>query len=343
MIKPLFFQPIYKETIWGGTGLKECFNREEAPSDSVGESWEIAGHSNGNSVISNGTYKGITLQDLLLKNPVELLGASFKDCTKFPLLIKIIDANQKLSLQVHPDDVYAGEHENGELGKTEMWYILQAKEGSKLVVGAKDGVDKSRFEKALKEGALEPCIKEIEVKAGDVINIPAGMLHAIGEGIMLVEVQQNSDTTYRVYDWNRVGVDGKPRQLHIEQALDVIDFHRVPRLLKGYRRENQGYDLTYYIANEYFAVEKLCVHGDFKEDTKGEKFYLYTCIEGHGEIISDGSHKDEFDEGQSFMIPASAGEYVIVGDATLIRSYVPSKDYIANNNLTDTTEMEIIL
>lgn len=328
-MEPLFFEPIYKETVWGGSHLSQLLNRD-IPSEHTGESWEIACHDNGTSMIANGEYKGKPLSILVEEQSVALLGPKFQDTDKFPLLVKFIDANDKLSIQVHPDDVYANEHAGGELGKTEMWYILEAKKGAKLVYGIPKHVSKEQFKEGILTGTLEEYVNEIEVEAGDVVHIPSGTLHAIEDGIVLAEIQQNSDTTYRVYDWNRMGLDGKPRPLHVEDALNVIDFEGKIFLdkVKGLPVESAGYTLTYYIANKYFAMEKLTLRGEMLDDTSNINFYLYTCVDGEG-IIEYNNTSLQFEKGQSFMIPADLGSYALKGDALLLRSYVPDeKSYI---------------
>ena len=224
-MEPIIFAPDYKERVWGGEKLKTVYGKE-IPFEHTGESWEIACHDHGQSVAVNGTFKGMTLKDILLSAGQEVIGKGFDQGDKFPLLIKLIDAKDDLSVQVHPDDAYAHVHENGELGKSEAWVILEAEEGASLVIGLKEGTTKKAFEDALKAGELEKVLNRLPVKSGDVVDIPAGLLHAIGSGIMLAEVQQNSDTTYRVYDWNRVGLDGKSRELHVEKSLETIDFCR---------------------------------------------------------------------------------------------------------------------
>ena len=330
MSYPLLFNDVLHEKVWGGNKLKEVFNKNTL-SDCIGESWEISCHENGMSVITNGEYKGKTLKEVIDQNKQLILGESFKDVSKFPLLVKILDATDKLSIQVHPDDDFAKENENGELGKCEMWYIIEAKEGAKLVVGTKPGVAKEEFKSAALEGRLNSYIEEIEVKKGDVINIPAGMLHAIEEGIILAEIQQNSDTTYRVYDWNRGVEEGNPRELHIDKALQVIDFEKGNSnvKVKGLPIKVDDSVYTYYIANKYFAFEKIELHGKVTEDTKKIKFYLYTCTVGEG-IIKYKEGEIKFNKGVSFMIPSNLGSYSIVGEAILLKSYIPNieKDFI---------------
>ena len=225
MLYPLKFKPLYKDYIWGGRNL-EALGKTLPATGIVAESWEVSCHKNGSSIIANGEYGGTTLPELLEQLGRTLVGSSLsqKDVDKFPLLIKFIDAENNLSVQVHPDDVYAYKNENGEYGKNEMWFIISAKPGAKLVYDVIPGTTREKFADAVSENRIESLLKKVEVFAGDVINIPAGLVHAIGKGILLAEVQQNSDTTYRVYDYGRTG-----RPLHIAKALDVIDFNSAGR------------------------------------------------------------------------------------------------------------------
>lgn len=325
MLYPLIFEPVLKERIWGGTTLHAKYGRE-LPSDKVGESWDVACHKNGMSKISNGELKGKTLKEVIDEYGKDLLGKDLQDkhIKKFPLLIKILDATDVLSVQVHPDDEYAKVHENGELGKTEMWYIIDAKPGAKLVYGVKEDTTKEQFEKSIKAGKLEEYLNTIDVAPGDVVYIPAGMVHAIGAGILICEVQQNSDTTYRVYDWNRVDDTGKARELHIKQALDVIDFegkHSTEKVM-GLSRQKGESQVTYYVANKYFAMEKLDVIHELEQQVNGERFFILTVVEGEGKIVYFGGTQ-EFKAGQSIMIPACMKDYTIEGNCTIIKSYIP--------------------
>jgi mannose-6-phosphate isomerase len=323
MLYPLFFEPDYKERVWGGTLLKDKMNKN-IPYEHTGESWEVACHDNGDSVISNGVFKGKTLKNILKDYSKEILGYEMANKDKFPLLIKFIDAKDKLSVQVHPEDEYAMKVENGELGKSEAWYILDAKPGAKLIAGLKDNVSKENFVKALDEGNLEEVLNEIEVKVGDVINIPAGFVHAIEDGILLAEVQQNSDTTYRVYDWNRVGLDGNMRELHIEKSLDVIDFQgkHCKDVAKGLSIKNGDNEIIYYVANKYFSLEKVILKGTMTSNTKN-KFFIYMCVAGSGKVIYNNTEYD-FKIGDTFMMPASLLEYELKGEAQLVKTYIPN-------------------
>lgn len=328
MLYPLFFEPILKERIWGGQRLKELFNRE-FQEDRVGESWDVACHENGMSVVSNGKHKGKRLDKLIEEYGRELLGSSLKDkdIAKFPLLIKIIDASDVLSVQVHPQDEYAALHENGELGKTEMWYVIDAKPGAQLYFGIKAGTGFDEFREAILNGHLEPYLCPVDIKKGDVLYIPAGMVHAIGPGILICEIQQNSDTTYRVFDWNRLDNEGNQRELHIDKALDVIDFEGLhsSEKTKGIDVKEKNGIRTYLAACPYFAIEKLDIKGSIEEEANGEKFHILTVIEGQGCIDYDGEMQT-FKRGDSIMIPACLGDYSINGEYTLLKSYIPDKE-----------------
>jgi len=332
MLYPLKLNPIYKEPIWGGKTLREKFGKD-IPSDCTGESWEIACHKNGTSIVANGTLKGKSLKEAIELWQEELLGTRIgkKGVEKFPLLVKIIDACDKLSVQVHPGDEYAKEHENGELGKTEMWYVIDAEPGAQLVYGVKPGVTREQFETGIRNGNLEDYLNYVEVHAGDVFFIPATTLHAIGKGLLIAEIQQNSDTTYRVYDWNRVDSQGNPRQLHIEKALDVTDLsgNTDKEKVEGLAVAEGENTRTYLVACEYFATEKLIIRKESKETANGEKFDIIMVIDGSGSICYKEG-QEAFKAGDSFLVPAFMGDYVIKGHCTVLKSYVPDieKDII---------------
>lgn len=331
MLYPLKFEPIYKENIWGGNQLKTKFNRE-IPSDHTGESWDIACHEHGQSIISNGPLKGKTLDEIFKSNKADILGEFSKSFEKFPLLIKIIDAKDRLSLQVHPDDLFAKLLEPGEFGKCEMWYVLDAEEDAKIAIGLKDGVTKQDFIQGLIDGNLEACVHELPVKKGDVINIPAGLVHAIEEGIVIAEVQQNSDTVYRVYDWNRMGLDGKPRDLHIERALGSIDFQDTinKSKIEGLCLEDNDNKRHIYIGNSHFAIEKLDIKKIYKHSTKEEKMMIYFCLEGSYELKWNDLYI-KVNKGESVLLPSSLGDYTIEGQCSILEVFIPDleRDIIA--------------
>ena len=332
---PLKFGKVYKDYIWGGRNLDKI-GKELPSSGNVAESWELSCHKNGMSTISNGEYSGMTLEEYINKFGCEAIGKALpqKDLDKFPLLIKFIDANDSLSVQVHPSDEYAFKNENGELGKNEMWYILSAESEATLVAGVANGVTKESFAEAIKNNTVEECLNYIQVKEGDFINIPDGLVHAIGKGIILAEVQQNSDTTYRVYDYNRVGADGKTRPLHVEKSLETINFSytgEVCKSAKGLKfKIGENAEKTVKIANKYFSIELYEIdNGATEENADGEKFSVYIICSGAGKITYDGGELD-VKMGETLLIPAAMGEYKIEGTLKAVKSYVPNlqKDVI---------------
>lgn len=222
MIGPLLFKPIYQERVWGGRNLEQALNRELPAGKVIGESWEIVDRPEAQSVVSRGPLAGSTLREVVGKYGLEVMGASWNVARPFPILVKWLDCQERLSLQVHPPAAVAAEL--GGEPKTENWYVASASKHASLIVGLRKGVTRNDFEKALTETTLESCVHRFSVKAGDSILVESGRLHAIDAGNLILEIQQNSDTTYRVYDWGRVGLDGKPRQLHVEQSMRSIDF-----------------------------------------------------------------------------------------------------------------------
>ncbi len=310
---PLKFENVYFEKIWGGRDF-ESF-RANLPKGNIGESWDVACHSHGMSVVINGEYKGKTLQELMEQHGRELLGTEIIG-DGFPLLVKLINAKEKLSVQVHPEDEYAYRVE-GEPGKTEVWYIVEAEEGASLIVGTKP-CTREQFKAALKNGELENYLQEIVVKKGQVYFIESGLVHAIGRGLVIAEIQQNSDTTYRVYDYNR------GREIHIEKALDVVKFQLKGEESKGIITEHEGYRHTVYCRCPYFVLEKLDVDSSYYESSDKERFFIYTCVEGRGQL-SWGDESIEVCKGDSILIPAAAGKYQIEGKLSLLKTYVPHK------------------
>jgi mannose-6-phosphate isomerase len=321
MLYPLKFKPLYKDYVWGGRNL-ESIGKQLPPTGIVAESWEIACHKNGASIVANGEYEGMTLPELIGRYGSKIVGSALpqKDVEKFPLLVKFIDAQNNLSVQVHPDDAFAQINENGEYGKNEMWYIISAKPGSKLVYDVVPGTTREKFAEAIENNNVESCLKTVEVFPGDVINIPAGIVHAIGKGILLAEVQQNSDTTYRIYDYGRAG-----RPLHIEKALQVIDFKS-----EGRKEKYRGLELDLgggcikriVIANKYFCTEICDINGELLEFADGSKFYIYVSVFGNGVIAWDGGESC-VKAGDSVLIPAALGKYSLSGSFTALKTYVP--------------------
>lgn len=319
---PILFEGDYKEKVWGGNKIRTLFNKN-ITEEHIGESWEVAFHNHGDSSIRNGKYKGMTLKEMLLQDGENIIGKPFLAGSKFPLLIKIIDAKSNLSVQVHPDDAYAALHEAGELGKSEAWVILDAEPGAELIIGLKDGVTKEMFLQSVDDKAVESVLNILPVQAGDVINIPAGLVHAINSGIVLAEVQQNSDTTYRVFDWNRVGLDGNSRELHIDKAMDTIDFDGVhsKETVEGISVDLGTYTHISYVLNKYFSLEGIKNNGVTVLDRTAD-FEIYMVSSGAGSI--SGSFKTvSVRTGDTFMIPSSLDSYELNGKMTLIKTYVP--------------------
>lgn len=325
-MKAIFFEPDYQERVWGGRKLATVL-KKAIPYEHTGESWEIACHANGQSIVRDGEFKGLSFRELLQREGDRIIGRSFHEGDQFPLLIKFIDAMEKLSVQVHPEDAYAKIHENGELGKSECWYIIEADPGAKLVAGLKEGVTKEIFEAKLKENCLEEVLHEVEVKAGDVLDIPAGLIHAIGDGILLAEVQQNSDTTYRVYDWGRVGLDGRPRDLHIRQSLEVSDFDQrhSKELVQGKKSFLGRNQITHFIKNSYFTLKELRLEEQLEVKGKEAKFEIFICVAGMGQIQYEDGESHDIVPGDSFLLPYEREDYRLLpsgGSLVLLKTFV---------------------
>lgn len=292
MMYPLKFEPIYKERIWGGRSLEKLFARQ-LPPGSVGESWDLSVYGNDVSRIANGVWQGRKLTDVLKAHGREILGSLGKD---FSLLIKIIDANDKLSLQVHPADKIGSSN-----GKTEAWYIASAKEGAKIVYGLKKGVERKSLATAAGNGELLELIEYADVKAGDLVFVPAGTVHALLEGVVVYEVQQSSDTTYRLYDYDRLTPQGEKRELHLEDALQAIDFYAT--LSKDFSRP---------IACPYFSVKRISVKGE-EELQLGERFMVVCALSGQGSI-DYGGQKESVGAGETLLLPACLEAVKVCGE-----------------------------
>jgi mannose-6-phosphate isomerase len=328
MLYPLKFEPLYKDYIWGGRNLGKL--GKKLPEGIVAESWEVAAHPDGMSRVSNGRLKGMTLQDLFVNMKTELCGRALFNSERFPLLLKLIDASNDLSIQVHPDDKYAAIHEDGEWGKNEAWYIISAEPGAHLVYDVVPGTRKEDFEQAIKSESLEACLQKVPVQAGDVIYIPAGVVHAICKGIVLAEIQQNSNATYRVYDYGRIDDKGRKRPLHVDKALDVTDFASDKRKSKfsglSLPLNKNGYK-KYLVANRYFCMELCEIDGTINENTYQDRFFIYLFLEGSATIRYSGGVTEVL-KGESVLLPASLGEYSVSGKFKALRCYVPD---IKNN------------
>ena len=316
MLKPIKLNPEFKEIIWGGNKLKTDYNKV-SDLKNIAESWELTVRNDGMNTICGGEFDGLTMKEYIDKNGFSVV--TDKKLDRFPLLIKFIDAEDNLSIQVHPDDEYALEKANS-LGKTEMWYVIDAKPGAKLVYGLKPGCDVKSLGEAISNGTVEEQLNYVTVKKGDVFFIPSGLVHAIGSGILLAEIQQNSNITYRVYDYNRLGKDGKPRELHITDALNVIvnkseyDIDKI-RYSKGEKTS------TCLASCDFFTVNKYDIDGEIALITDKESFNSVLCLNGNGKIICNGEEYPLV-KGDSYFIPANLGNYKVTGNVEIIVSRI---------------------
>ncbi len=318
-MKPFRLIAPVKDYIWGGTKLREEFGKV-SDLDRLAESWELSCHKDGESIIADGEYKGRTLSEYLAENP-QAKGSNCDRFEYFPVLIKLIDARDNLSVQVHPDNEYAQRVE-GEYGKTEMWYIVDCEEGASLIYGFKEEISKEDFRKAIEENTLLDKVNTVPVKKGDVFFIEAGTLHAIGKGILIAEIQQNSNTTYRVYDYGRVGADGKPRELHIEKALDVTNLKPAPeqRSFAPLKLEGkcEGTVMQILADCDYFTVSKAELDSTvYTADVDERSFMHILAIDGSG-TFSDGNEEMSFSKGEGIFIPAGSGVFTISGNCSII-------------------------
>lgn len=325
MLYPLKFRPVFKDYIWGGRNLKEF--GKDIPEGITAESWEISCHPDGKSVVANGIFKGIELEALVKTLRHLIIGTELPDghIARFPLLVKFIDAEDRLSVQVHPDDDYAFKYENGDSGKNEMWYVVDARPGAEIVYGTVPGITRESFEERMKANDIESALNYTRVHPGDVINIPAGAIHAIGEGIVIAEIQQSSNLTYRVYDYERTDKYGNKRPLHLQKALEVTDFgfREDISALKGLAVEiNRDASKVFLVATPYFLTEKYEVDGFAEETADGGRFYIFICLEGGGKIVFE-DREESVVRGESVLIPAALGKYRLEGKLTLLRTCVP--------------------
>lgn len=318
---PLKFKPILKEKIWGGNKLKEILGKGSEINE-LGESWEVSGVKNNISVVENGVLEGFSLKELLEKYKEDLLGKKVYRAfgSDFPLLIKFIDAKTELSVQLHPNDKLAKERHNS-FGKTEMWYILQADEGTEINIGFSHTISKAEYLNHLEKGKITRLLNFEKVKKGDAFFINTGKVHAIGAGVLLAEIQQTSDITYRIYDWDRVDAQGNSRELHTSQALDAIDFEKKEDFRLEYeKKENESNRVA---SCEYFTTNYLPVKGKVEKDYLGlDSFVIFMCVSGNASI-STGGHTETIRQGQTILIPACLQTVNIAAEnAELLEVYI---------------------
>lgn len=320
---PLTFDPVFKDYPWGGRNLETKLGRT-IPDGIIAESWEIAAHPNGSSVVNNGPLAGKSLPEVLTELGEALVGQHSLEALKlgrFPLLIKILDANRWLSVQVHPDDAYGLQHE-GEWGKTEMWVVLHAEPGAELIYGFEPGVTAERYAQEIAQDRAADSLHRLAVQPGDVVFVPAGTVHALGPGIMVAEIQQNSDTTYRIYDW------GRPRPVHIEKSLDVLNFAQVePSATPPVELLNDdGFRIEQLAACQYFETERVILPagGQFYGLCDGDSFEIWGVLSGSATFHWEGEPLTLHSVSWT-LLPAELGEFQVAADeaCTLLRVFVP--------------------
>ncbi len=314
----LKLNPVFKDYIWGGTRLKSDFGFE-SDFDKIAEGWMLSCHKDGKNTVDGGEFDGQALDEIIERFGKEkIVGTRSLDFPYFPVLIKLIDAKDNLSIQVHPDNDYAQRVE-GEFGKTEIWYVLDATDDAQLIYGFKEKISSEEFVKAIKDNTLTDVLNSVNVKKGDLLFIEAGTVHAIGKGTLVAEIQQNSNTTYRVYDYGRLGADGKPRELHIDKAIDVSKTEPPKYDIKPMGKPiNKGdYTETLLTECELFTVHHYDVKKEICLKTDEASFNHILAVNGSGNI-----NGREFKKGDSFFVPAGYGEYKISGCCEIITTKI---------------------
>ncbi|MBR1430504.1 type I phosphomannose isomerase catalytic subunit [Ruminococcus sp.] len=313
-MRPFYLKAPVKDYIWGGTRLRELFGKEGG--DRLAESWELSCHPDGECYIMGGEFDGMKLSDFVNEHP-EAVGSGFKSGDSFPVLVKLIDAKNDLSVQVHPNDEYAHKYENDN-GKTEMWYVIDAAPDSELIYGFNEELSKEEFRKAIEDNTLMEKLRRVPVKQGDVFFIEPGTLHAIGKGILIAEIQQSSNVTYRVYDYGRLGADGKPRPLHIEKALKVTNTKPLDPERPVYGLELDGVvtqllaDCQYFNVNRHRLIKELELYAD------KNSFAHVLMIGGSGGELAADNCRLELTMGSSVFVPAGTGAFAIKGNCDVI-------------------------
>lgn len=321
---PFLLRPAGKDYLWGGSRLNDDFSKG-IQMEPLAETWECSTHPDGPSRVESGPFSGRLLSDVIREHP-EFLGTHPRTRDgQLPILIKFIDAKQDLSVQVHPDDAYAAAHENGALGKTEMWYVLDAAKDAKLVYGFCHDLDRETLEKSLREGTVEKYLQKVDIKKDDVFYIEAGRVHAIGAGALIAEIQENSNLTYRLYDYDRTDKNGKKRPLHMQKALDVIDLKgsdqpRQPMRVLKYKK---GCATELLCRCKYFQVERLLINTERCREmaafrTGQNSFQVFLCIGGCGVLLEEGGETIRFFRGDCIFVPADSRHFWIHGRAQML-------------------------
>lgn len=315
---PLQFNPILKERIWGGTKLKAVLNKP-ITSDITGESWELSTVEGDVSIVSNGDLVGKSLTQIINDCPNELLGTEvYKRFGKqFPLLFKFLDAREDLSIQVHPNDELAKKRHNS-FGKTEMWYIMQADEDARIIVGFKEKSNAEEYVKNLENKTVLSILNDVKVKSGDVFFLETGTVHAIGAGLVVAEIQQTSDITYRIYDFDRVDAQGNTRELHVDLALEAINYNKTETKKEYTTIENTS---NVMVNCSYFTTNFIPLDGGIAVDKNGKSFTVYMCVEGNFEIEANETSY-HYKKGDTVLIPASLTQFRLTGNASILEIYI---------------------
>ncbi|MBE6595140.1 MAG: class I mannose-6-phosphate isomerase [Ruminococcaceae bacterium] len=320
-MQPLKLTPAFKDYLWGGTRLRTDF-RFETELSPVAEAWVLSCHRDGHSVIAEGTDAGMTLADWIVREGRGVLGKNAAALPDFPILIKLIDAEKPLSLQVHPDDAYA--RANGEgYGKTELWYVLDAAPGATLYYGLTRDVSREELAARITDNSLLSVVNAVPVKAGDCFYVKAGTIHGIGAGILIAEIQQSSNATYRVYDYGRLGADGKPRPLHLQQALDVLTTTAVDPagMARPVFTEREGYATARLARNDYFTIDALRIAVSATLTAGEESFHALLCTAGAG-TLRWGEQSLTYKKGDALFLPAGLGKYTLFGECEMLLTHV---------------------
>lgn len=321
--KPFLLKPAGKDYLWGGTRLNDDYAKG-IPMDPLAETWECSTHPDGLSIVASGEFTGKTLAEVLRENPA-FLGTHPRTKGELPILIKLIDARKDLSVQVHPDDEYAKQHENGQLGKTEMWYVLDAEKDARLVYGLYHDTDREALRKGIRNGTVEKYLQKISVKKDDVFYVKAGTIHAIGKGILLAEIQQSSNLTYRLYDYGRVDRNGQPRELHIDKALEAADLtgSAMPRQPLRVLKYRQGCAMELLCRCRYFEVYRMLLNTERCRQMVSYcadriSFRVLLCIGGCGSLVLKNGEALHFFKGDSIFFPAESVPVKLHGRAQFL-------------------------
>ena len=317
---PIKLKPAFKDYLWGGTRLRDDFGKD-CDFDKIAESWELSCHKDGNSVVADGEFAGLTLAQYIEKEGKSVLGTNCEKFENFPILIKLIDAKDNLSVQVHPNNEYAQRVE-GEYGKTEMWYVVDCDEGASLLYGFKHNITKEEFRERIENNTLLEVTNSVPVKKGDVFFIEAGTLHAIGKGILIAEIQQNSNTTYRIYDYGRVGADGKPRQLHIDKAVDVTNLCPAKPYPQSEPVDMGGWTKKRLAKCEDFTVDVINVDTSAALEADKSSFVNILVLDGGCVLSSEGNDAVELKKGDSVFIPAGLGKFELTGKCSAVMTHI---------------------